>query len=65
MSAKLLRFSDLKPEKGIPWSRMHLDRLEKAGKFPRRIKLSPNAVAWFESEVDEFLSAKAAERVPA
>jgi prophage regulatory protein len=50
MSGKLLRFADLKPEKGVPWSRMHLDRLEKAGKFPKRVKLSPSTVAWIEEE---------------
>jgi len=37
-------------------------RMEKAGKFPRRIKLGGNSVGWFESEVLTWLKNKAAER---
>ena len=33
---------------------MHVDRLEKAGLFPKRIQLGPNTVAWAEHEIDEF-----------
>ncbi|WP_448044372.1 helix-turn-helix transcriptional regulator [Bradyrhizobium liaoningense] len=41
---------------GIRYSRQHLDRLEKAGKFPRRIKLTPNGrVIWLASEIHEWL----------
>lgn len=57
-----LRFSDLKVQKGLPWSRMHIDRLEKAGKFPRRVRLSSKTVAWSEDEVDSFMQEKLAER---
>ncbi|MGA3403730.1 MAG: AlpA family phage regulatory protein [Acetobacteraceae bacterium] len=35
----------------VPLSRMHIDRLEKDGKFPARIRLGPNAVAWKLSEI--------------
>ncbi len=62
MSERLLRFSDLKSEKGVPWSRMHLDRLEKVGKFPQRVRLSASTVAWVETEIDAFLATKVAER---
>lgn len=37
-------------------------RMEKAGKFPKRLQLGGNSVAWLESEVLDWLSAKAAER---
>ncbi len=41
---------------GIRYSRQHLDRLEKAGKFPRRIKLTPNGrVGWVQSEIHDWL----------
>jgi prophage regulatory protein len=59
---RFLRFPQLKTEKGIPWSRMHIDRLEKAGKFPARVRLGPNTVAWPETEIDAYGEAKLAER---
>ena len=65
MSERLLRFVQLKTEKGIPWSRIHIDRLEKAGKFPKRVQLGECTVVWVESEVDSFLEAKLGERPPA
>ena len=34
-------------------------RLERAGSFPRRRKISQNAVAWLESEVLAWLESKA------
>ena len=37
-------------------------RLEKAGRFPRRIQLGGNSVGWFADEIDQWLSAKGAER---
>jgi prophage regulatory protein len=62
-SRVVLRFRDLKPRKGIDFSRMHLARLEAAGRFPRRIRLSENSVAWYENEIDAWLGAKAATRI--
>lgn len=59
---RLLRFRDLKPIKGISWSRVHVTRLEKLGQFPRRIQLGANTVAWDEAEIDAMLAAKAAAR---
>ena len=58
---RLLTFADLK-ERGIPWSRVHVGRLEAAGKFPQHIDLGENSIAWFEDEIDDFLEAKAAAR---
>jgi len=58
---RLLTFADLK-ELGIPWSRVHVGRLEAAGKFPQHIDLGENSIAWFEDEIDDFLEAKAAAR---
>jgi prophage regulatory protein len=48
---RFLRFPQLKERCGIPYSRMHVDRLEKAGRFPKRIKLSDNLVVWDEAEI--------------
>jgi prophage regulatory protein len=47
LSRKLLTFKALK-DMGVSFSREHLWRLEAANKFPRRIYLSPQKVAWFE-----------------
>ena len=58
---RLLTFADLK-ERGIPWSRVHVGRLEAAGKFPQHIDLGENSIAWFEDDIDDFLEAKAAAR---
>jgi prophage regulatory protein len=56
---RFLTFPALK-EKGIPWSRMHVDREEKAGRFPRRRQLGPNTVAWVEKEIDEWMASRPA-----
>ena len=58
---KLLRFDDLK-SLGIPFSRVHVDRLQKAGQFPKKIKLGPNTAAYLESEIVAWLEARCAER---
>ncbi len=48
--------------KGIDFHRTHLDRLIRAGKFPRPIKIGENRNAWIEDEVDAHILAKRAER---
>jgi prophage regulatory protein len=58
---RLLDFQALKA-RGIPWSRVHLARLEAAGKFPLHVEIGENTVGWFEDEVDDFLELKASER---
>ena len=57
----LLDYQALKV-RGIPWSRVHLGRLEAARKFPLHVDVGENSVAWFEDEIDDFLEAKAAAR---
>jgi prophage regulatory protein len=58
---RLLDYQALK-ERGIPWTRVHLGRLEAAGKFPQHIDVGDNSIAWFEDEIDDFLEQKAAAR---
>lgn len=53
---KLLRYSDLKAIKGINFSRRHLYNLEAVGKFPIRVPLGANSVAWVESEIDAYIA---------
>jgi prophage regulatory protein len=58
---RLLDYQALR-ERGIPWTRIHIARLEAAKKFPLHIKLGANSIAWFEDEIDDHLEMKAAER---
>jgi prophage regulatory protein len=46
----------------VPYSEAHIWRLEKAGKFPRRVHLGANRVAWVEAEVSAWTSSKLQER---
>lgn len=61
-TAILLSRRDLK-EIGVHFSAPHLLRLEAAGKFPRRLRLSPLRVAWVKSEVLAWIEQRAAARV--
>jgi prophage regulatory protein len=49
-------------QKGIKFSRGHLHRLIAAGRFPKPVKLGKNRNAWLETEVDDFIEMKLAER---
>lgn len=35
----------------VPYTPQHIARLEKEGKFPKRVQLGPNRVGWFEGEI--------------
>lgn len=63
---RILRFWDLE-SKGIPYTRKHLLDLVKQGRFPKPIKLSaargPSThIGWIESEIDDYVAARLAER---
>jgi prophage regulatory protein len=45
----------------VPYSKMHIDRLEKDGRFPKRIRLGAGRVVWLQSEVMTWLQSKRAE----
>lgn len=61
-SVRVLSREELRTEKGIRFSRVHLHRLVKARKFPAPVKLGENTNGWVESEVDDWLRARIAER---
>lgn len=46
----------------VLYSPQHIARLEKAGKFPKRVQLGPNRVGWVETEIQEWLSERLARR---
>ncbi len=58
---ELLAFSDL-AEKGVPFSRQHIARLIKCGRFPAPIKLGTGTNRWIAAEVANWLSERKAER---
>lgn len=59
---KLLAYEDLK-SKGIPYSKIQLWRLEKSGKFPKRVRLGGGQrYAWAEREIDNWIAACIADR---
>jgi prophage regulatory protein len=62
---RLLSFEELRTVKGIRYSRQHIHRLMKSGRFPRPVKLSGSASgvnAWCEPEIDEHIQRCMAER---
>jgi prophage regulatory protein len=59
---RLFSFAELKPVLSINFSRVHLGRLERAGKFPHRIKVSDRRVGWLESELERWRKARDAQR---
>ncbi|MET0116439.1 MAG: AlpA family phage regulatory protein [Sedimenticola sp.] len=42
----------------VLYSPQHIARLEKAGKFPKRVQIGPNRVGWVESEVLDWLQSR-------
>lgn len=46
----------------IPYSDMHIWRLENAGQFPKRIRLGANRVGWSLHELQAWIEARKAER---
>jgi len=57
---KVLRPKDAAAKCGL--SRMHLYRLERAGSFPKRLRLGPNSVGWLEEELDAWIRERAEAR---
>ncbi len=42
----------------VPYTPHHIRRLEKAGKFPRRLKIGPNRVGWRLTDIEAWLTAR-------
>jgi len=54
MMQNIIRKSQIKKITGL--SPRHIDRLEKAGKFPSRLQLGPKSVGWYENEITDWLN---------
>lgn len=46
----------------VPFSDAHISRLEKSGKFPRRIKLGEHRVGWSLHEVTSWIEERKNQR---
>lgn len=42
----------------VPYCDQHILRLEKAGKFPRRVDLGANRVGWYLVEVEQWITSR-------
>jgi prophage regulatory protein len=56
MSRRIIRRAEL--QRKIPFSMVHVWRLEKRSEFPARIQLGTNSVGWYEDEVDAWIEAR-------
>jgi prophage regulatory protein len=60
-SRRLIPYSAL-ASKSICYSKPHLWRLERAGKFPKRVPTGPGRYAYVEAEIDAYIENKISER---
>jgi prophage regulatory protein len=56
MSQKFLRLRDVQLR--VPYSRSSIYVMISRGEFPRQISLGGRAVAWLESEIDNWIEAR-------
>jgi prophage regulatory protein len=55
----LVPYRELGPKKDIPYSREHIRRLVKDGRFPKPLKIG-YGIAWLEDELDRWLAEREA-----
>jgi prophage regulatory protein len=55
---RLVTKKELRTIHGIPYCPAHIARLEKAGLFPKRLKLGACRVAWWEDEIEEWKASR-------
>ena len=56
MSESLLTWPEL--SRLVPYSRVHIGRLEHAGQFPLRLQIGPGRVAWRLTEIEDWLASR-------
>jgi predicted DNA-binding transcriptional regulator AlpA len=62
---RLVRYPQLRELYDIPYSRVHLGRMENVKQFPRRIHLSRNVICWSQQEIEDWIKARADARTKA
>ena len=48
----------------VPFTIQHIYRLERAGKFPKRVRVGEHRVAWVLSEIEGYIAERMALRTP-
>jgi prophage regulatory protein len=46
----------------VPYTRQYILKLEKDGRFPRRLEVGANRIGWLLSEVEAWIEARVAAR---
>ena len=49
-------------DRGIPYCKIQLWRLERDGRFPKRVSVGPQRYAWIESEIDQYIAERVRQR---
>lgn len=60
MGLRIIRKPELFSKVGL--SDATIWRMEKSGKFPKRLSLGGNSVGWLDHEIEEWFEKKATER---
>ncbi len=55
---RFLRLTEV--QKRVPYSRSSIYHLASLGEFPKPLNLGARAVAWLESDIDEWIAARVA-----
>lgn len=42
----------------VPYTPQHIHRLEKAGRFPKRLQLGPNRVGWRLTDIEAWINGR-------
>jgi prophage regulatory protein len=59
---RILRYPELKPLKGIPFSRQYISVLMAEGRFPKAVYLGLMTKGWLETELDAWIAQRIADR---
>ncbi|MEQ1613831.1 MAG: AlpA family phage regulatory protein [Hyphomicrobiaceae bacterium] len=59
-SPRLITKSELRQI--VPYTPQHILRLEKQNKFPKRVQVGSNRVAWLLSEIESWVAQRVGER---
>lgn len=60
LNQRILRLPDVRAKAGLQRSTIYLRSAD--GSFPKPLKLGPRSIGWLESEVDQWIEARAQER---
>jgi prophage regulatory protein len=64
-TVRLLTYKNLERDKGVPYTRRHIERLIGDRQFPAPVRIGPRRIAFIEAEIDAWIEQRAAERAAA